>query len=222
MIRKRLFKSPKLVLSSCAALAVTAYLVFDPAVRTGLAQTRSEVPAPSDPQYTKEGNLIRPKQFQNWIFVGSNLGLGYNEELTANTPRAKVRETLGEYHNIYISPEAYASYVRDKTFPDKTVLVMDVYSAETKEPQGVVTAGSFNGKSLGIEVAVKNKDRPDGQPTAWAYYNFSDRAGGGTHLPAEAPAQADANCFNCHRDHASDDKVWVQFYPTLRAIKDQH
>ena len=31
-----------------------------------------------------------------------------------------------------------------------------------------------------------------------------------------AAAFADDQCEHCHREHASTDNVWVQFYPTLR------
>jgi hypothetical protein len=31
-----------------------------------------------------------------------------------------------------------------------------------------------------------------------------------------AAAFADDHCEHCHREHASTDNVWVQFYPTLR------
>ncbi|HUI95889.1 MAG TPA: cytochrome P460 family protein [Xanthobacteraceae bacterium] len=170
----------------------------------------------NEPHYTDTGNLVRPENFHGWIFVGSNLGLGYNTELAANTPRERSR--LGEYHNIYLAPEAYAAYAQTRTFPDKTVLVMDVYGARTKEPRGIVDKGSFNGPSFGIEVAVKNKMRPDGKTTDWAYYDFTDRSGNGR-FPSNVKAQDDSQCYACHKAHAGVDNVWVQFYPVLRDMK---
>ena len=198
-------------LVSCAVAIAVASVVAS-LHRTALADSSS------DPQYTSQGNLVRPKDFQGWIFVGSNLGLGYAQGVAANTVRELARPSLGEYHNIYLAPEAYAEYAKTKTFPDKTVLVMDVYRAQTKEPQGIVDQGSFNGLSLGTEVAVKNKNRPDGSKTDWAYYDFTDRSGGGS-FPTDAAAQPDGECYACHKAHASDDNVWVQFYPVLRRIK---
>lgn len=174
--------------------------------------------ATSDPRYASNGDLLRPEDFAGWIFVGSNLGLGYAKEVAANTLRERSRQDLGEYHNVYIRPEAYAAYVQNGTFPDKTVLVMDKYAPMTKEPKGVVEEGSFNGPRIGMEVAVKNKSRPDGKSTDWAYYDFTDPAGGGK-LLAEAKAFPDSDCYSCHKAHAGDDNVWVQFYPTLRRVK---
>jgi hypothetical protein len=199
-------------LASCAAAAAAGWAALHPF--TGLAQTQSA----SDPQYTSTGNLVRPKDFHGWVFVGSNLGLGYDKEVAANTAREAARPNLGEYHNIYLKPDNYAAYVRTGRFPDKTVLVMDVYRAQQRDAKGVVTAGSYNGQSLGVEVAVKNANRPDGSRTDWAYYDFTERSGGGN-LPAEKKAEDDGDCYACHKAHAGYDNVWVQFYPVIRDVK---
>jgi hypothetical protein len=161
--------------------------------------------------------LLLPQDFTSWIFVGSNLGLGYAWEARANTPAERARQEPAKFHNVYISPPAYAAYKQTRQFPDKTVLVMDVYEAQSRDAQGVVNQGTFNGARLGVEVAVKNRNRPDGQATDWAYYDFTGGAGG--QLLPEARARPDGACYDCHKAHAGDDNVWVQFYPTLRRIK---
>jgi len=204
-------------LASCVAAAAAGAIALHPFTEQAQAQSTS------DPQYTSSGNLVRPKDFHGWVFVGSNLGLGYDKEVAANTVREAARAQLGEYHNIYLKPDDYAAYVRTGQFPDKTVLVMDVYRAQQRDAKGVVTAGSYNGQSLGIEVAVKNANRPDGSKTDWAYYDFADRSGNGN-FPADKKAEADGDCFACHKahaggDHAPHDNVWVQFYPVIRDVK---
>ena len=200
------------MLASCAVAAVVGYVALRPI--TGIAQVRGSL----DPQYATGGALVRPKDFHNWIFVGSNLGLGYNKELTAQLPREAARADLGEYHNIYLKPEDYAAYVRTGMFPDRTVLVMDVYQSQQRDANGVVTEGSYNGQWLGIEVAVKNKNRPDGSKTDWAYYDFTDRPGKGKNIPAVQKAEDDGSCYACHKAHAGYDNVWVQFYPLIRDV----
>jgi hypothetical protein len=172
--------------------------------------------SPFEPSY-RGIFLLLPVDFTSWIFVGSNLGLGYAWEVRANTPAERARQEPAKYHNVYISPPAYAAYKQTRQFPDKTVLVMDVYEAQSREAQGVVNQGSFNGARLGVEVAVKNRNRPDGQATEWAYYDFTSGVPG--QLRPEARAFPDVACYDCHKAHAGDDNVWVQFYPTLRRIK---
>ena len=175
--------------------------------------------APFEPRYTSDGRmLLLPEDFTSWIFVGSNLGLGYSWEVRANTPAERARQEPAKYHNVYISPPAYAAYKQTRQFPDKTVLVMDVYEAQSREAQGVVNQGSFNGARLTVEVAVKNRNRPDGKATDWAYYDFANRSRPGQLLSQVGPFDDDA-CYACHKAHAGDDNVWVQFYPTLRRVK---
>src|SRR5205823_642584 len=112
---------------------------------------------------------------QTWVFVGANLGLSYSKNLPEK-PRPEKEggkaSKVGNFHNVYINPEAYQAYVKTGKFPDQTVLVMEVYEAQEREPQEVVTKGFFPGKQLAVEVAVKNSKRPDGAKTDWAYYAF--------------------------------------------------
>jgi hypothetical protein len=188
-----------------------AFIVFAPQVRGQSAG--------SGPQYTADGKQLKlPVGFETWVFVGSNLGLAYKSESPVTTAAESARATQQQFHNIYINPEAYASFVANKEFPDKTVLVMDVYSAPVREPQNILTAGFYNGKQIGLQVAVKNLHRPDGKPTPWAYYTLMDPFDPNAVMQASAKAHDNRECFACHELHADKDNVWVQFYPTLRKL----
>jgi hypothetical protein len=168
------------------------------------------------PQY--EGNLLRmPVGFETWVFVGSNLGMSYKRDLPATTPSEASRADKPLFHNVYINPEAYASFIATGRFPEPTILVMEIFAAADKEPKGVLTQGVFNGERSGLEVAVKNSRRPDGSTTPWAYYDLTDPTDP-SQVSASAPAFPDSRCESCHRQHASLDNVWVQFYPTLRKL----
>jgi len=166
------------------------------------------------PEYDEKGNLKQPTDYRRWVFVGSNIGLQYSKDLAETTRREKDRQQgakSGDFHNVYINPEAYEQYLKTGKFPDRTVLVMDVYEAKEKDPKGVVSGGFFPGAQRRIEVAVKNSKRPDGSKTDWAYYAFPNPS-----KPSAQGAFKDADCYQCHRKHAADDNVWVQFYPILR------
>ncbi len=102
------------VLSACALVAIAGYGAVHRLATTARAQ------ASLDPQYMSNGNLIRPKDFHGWTFVGSNLGLSYDKQLTTNTGREQLlTANLGEYHNIYLKPDAYTDYplIRDVKHP---------------------------------------------------------------------------------------------------------
>jgi Cytochrome P460 len=192
--------------SVLAALAIVFLIDSSPASRA--------VPGPvPEPQYDGNGDLKRPADFQSWIFVGANIGLQYRRDTAEKAQREQdtgKRTTSGDFHNIYIRPEAYEEYRKTGKFPDMTMLVMDVYQTKERDEKNIVLNGLFPGKQRAIEVAVKNSKRPDGLKTDWAYYVFDP--------PTTPTAKAfrDSACYDCHLKHASVDNVWVQFYPVLR------
>lgn len=167
----------------------------------------------AEPQYDEKGNLKRPTDFHTWVFVGANIGLQYRKDGQETNQREQDRHkaaAVGDFHNGYIRPESYEHYLKTGKFPDKTVLVMEVYEAKDRDQQNVVSGGLFPGERRSIEVAVKNSKRPDGSTTDWAYYVFKPTT------KSTAKAFPDNACYDCHRKHASVDNVWVQFYPVLR------
>jgi len=199
----------------CSLIAGAAALCF--ALATSLSQAQEQ--RADEPRYGPSGDLLLPNGFETWVFVGSNLGLSYAPDaaaaVSAPPPRA---DRPQQFHNVFINKAAYDYFLANDRFPDRTVLVMQVFEAADKEPKGVLASGVFNGRRVGLEVAVKNASRPDGKTTPWAYYNFTDRSDRSKVL-ASAAAFPDEACANCHQRHASIDNVWVQFYPALRDRK---
>ncbi len=163
------------------------------------------------PQYTADNRLVRPGGTDKWVFVGSSLGLSYTHSSPAGQP---------QFHNVYITATAFDHYRTTGEFPDKTMLLLDRYlsaekSAEPATGKSALTRGSFNGSRSGFEVAVKNQQRPDrraGSNAVWAYYAFASDS------TDTAVAFNDSACQSCHEKNASEDHVWVQFYPVLRRL----
>jgi len=154
------------------------------------------------PKFVDDNQLIRPEGFREWMFVGSNLNMGYSE----GPPPAESR-----FHNIYIQQESYRQFAATGKFPDKTVLVMEVIAAGTNA--SINKKGQFEDKAIGIEVTVKDEKR---FPEKWAYFNFIGK--GGTALAQAKPFAKEA-CWKCHNEHAAVDNVFLQFYPVLRDVK---
>jgi Cytochrome P460 len=179
---------------------------------------QAQVGFAGEPRYTASGNLLLPDGFETWVFVGSNLGLSYTPDAAAAASAPPPRPGSQQFHNVSINKAGYDYFLANGRFADMTVLVMQVFEAADKEPKGVLASGVFNGRRVGLEVAVKNGSRPDGKTTPWAYYNFTDPSDR-SKLLASAPAFPDEACANCHQRHASIDNVWVQFYPALRDRK---
>jgi cytochrome P460 len=153
----------------------------------------------------EKDSLPRPENYREWIFVGSSLGLRYDErDEKQNT------EEL-EYKNIYINPSAYRDYMKTGKFPQGTMLVLEIAKAETKKEPGL--RGSYQKEFVGLLAAVKDRERFGDE---WAYFRFTDKDG---KLVDEARPFPKASCFNCHQHKAADDNVFTQFYPVLKAAK---
>lgn len=154
--------------------------------------------AAQKPQYAPAGELLIPEHYREWVFVGSSLGMGYNEP--GETP------SEGEFHHIYIAPEAYRHYKRTGEFPKQTILMMEVYSAGSRE--SINREGRFSKDFLRVEAAVKDADR---FPEAWRYFDF-----GGPEPRQTSTPFAKERCWSCHNEHGQTDNVFTQFYPGLR------
>lgn len=154
--------------------------------------------AAQTPQYSPSGELIIPEGYREWVFVGSSLGMGYNEP--GSTPPKQ------EFHHIYIAPEAYRVYERSGEFPKQTILMMEVYSAGSRE--SINRQGRFSSEFLRVEAAVKDVDR---FPEAWRYFDF-----GGPEPRKTSTAFEKDRCWACHNEHGAKDNVFTQFYPGLR------
>jgi hypothetical protein len=189
-----------------AAAAVVA-LVVATAARSRRAQIDPTSPllAPGDtiPRYTGD-SLIRPDGFERWVLAGASMGLGYAQPSGADAAGA----TGGMFHNVYIEPTAYAHYVRTGRFREGTMMAMTLYEPGQKVHPS--KQGFFEGKFLAVEFSLKDSRR---YPGSWAYFNFGKGAKG-----SRAVANPRQGCQSCHAQNAADDNVFVQFYPTLRAV----
>ena len=92
------------------------------------------------------------------------------------------------------------------TWPDKTVLVLEIRGAETNA--SINRGGhSQSGEVMGVEVHLKDASR---FPEKWAFFDVN--AGAGKLIPRPA------SCSTCHVEHAAVDTTFAQFYPTLLPV----
>lgn len=156
--------------------------------------------AAEEPRFAGE-RMLRPESYREWVFVGSSLGMSYNKDAAESAKKQN-------YHVVFLEPSAWKHYQKTGEFPEKTVLMMEVYSAGRKE--SINRAGSFANDFLRVEAAVKDSSRFDG---GWAYFDFGGPAAGG--LKDASAAFAKDRCWTCHNEHGGTDNVFTQFYPVL-------
>ena len=189
-------------------LAMTA-LVASGVIAAGflvqsLSSSSAQTPARQLPQYTASGDLILPKDFHEWVYVGSPL-----------TPNALNGGEAGfpEYHNVYIEPGSYEIFKQTHEFPEGTIIFKELQlTLPGQNPDGSRTEpsgrGYFPGRLNGADVTVKDTKR-FAASGGWGYFNFN-------HHEPKAPTAKFTDCGHaCHLASAKKDEVWTQFYPLL-------
>ncbi|WP_312862227.1 cytochrome P460 family protein [Rhizobium sp. P32RR-XVIII] len=183
------------------AVAVTAAFAQSASNDGGASTIKRQLP-----EYTESGDLILPKNFNEWVFVGSPLTPNALNDGKANFP---------EFHNVYIEPGSYEIYKKTGEFPERTMFFKELQlTLPAENPDGSRTElsgrGFFPGKLNGADVTVKDTKRY-AETGGWGYYNFNH------HEPKAATAklQPKSECAFCHMASAKKDDVWTQFYPLL-------
>jgi hypothetical protein len=170
----------------------------------------AQAPSRYLPEYTASGDLILPKNWREWVFVGSPLTPNALNGGQANFP---------EYHNVYIEPGSYAIYKKTGVFPEGTIFFKELQltTKPDENPDGSRTEpsgrGYFPGDFNGADVTVKDSTR-FADSGGWGYFNFN-------HHEPKAPTahvKDKSECAFCHIASAKRDEVWTQFYRILDEV----
>ncbi len=160
---------------------------------------------PYEAAFNKDGDLVRPAGWREWVFVGS--------PLTPNSLNGGAAP-FPEFHSVYIDPKSWAHYKKTGEFREGTMFAKELtLVGDTAATSGI---GFFNGKMQGFEIAHKDSSRYSAESEGWAYYSFGhhDEPYNNT-----ATAMPTAACAACHTASAAEDMVFTQYYPILQAAK---
>jgi hypothetical protein len=151
-------------------------------------------------QFTRDGDLVRPANYREWIFLSSGLGMTYG-------PNAPAAGAALRFDNVFVNPSSYREFLRSGKWTDGTVLILEVRNSQNKG--SINQHGSFQSDIAGIEAHVKDSKRfKDG----WAFFDL---------FPGRPSAKAIApgnSCERCHVEHGAVDSTFVQFYPDLMPV----
>jgi hypothetical protein len=198
-----------------SGVTATAFLVQSPSSSSAQTQTRPRYL----PEYTASGDLVLPKNFNEWVYVGSPLTpIALNGGKACPEPPSDSSGPctgFPEYHNVYIEPGSYEIFKQTHEFPEGTIFFKELQlTLPGQNPDGSRTEpsgrGYFPGKPNGADVTVKDSKRY-ADTGGWGYYNFNH------HEPKAPTAKVKAlnECAYCHIASAKKDEVWTQFYPLL-------
>ena len=150
------------------------------------------------PEYTSDGQMRAPENYREWVYLSTGFDMSYS-------PGAMAGHHM--FDNVFVNPEAYRSFQQTGTWPDKTVLVLEVRGA--KDKGSINKVGNYQDtERMGLEVHVKDEARFPGK---WAFFGFDDKKTAKM-VPTEAA------CYSCHSAHGAVDTTFVQFYPTLLPV----
>ena len=144
-----------------------------------------------------DGRLAFPKDYREWVFLSSGLGMAYTPGPAGGSPA---------FTNVFVDPEAYAGFRKTGTWPDKTMMVLEIRASG--QNASINKQGHFQTARQAVSVHVKDGSRFKG---GWAFYAFNGE-GPGQLLPQSAP------CYSCHEAHGAVDTTFTQFYPTLLPV----
>ena len=162
------------------------------AVAGGLTAAAISQAAPASPAlaYTADGKMVIPKDYRTWVYLSTGVDMAYLE----GPPPSQ-----HTFDSVFVDPAAYASFQKTGTWPDKTVMVLEVRKGQSRG--SINKAGVFQTDRVGVEAHVKDVSR---FKSGWAFFN-----GAGGVQPQ------DSGCNKCHEAHGAVDTTFVQFYPTL-------
>ncbi len=149
------------------------------------------------PQYNQKGELLRPADYREWMFLSAGYGMNYS-------PGPDSHEM---FTNVFVQRWAYDEFAKSGKWPEQSMFVIDERDAASRS--SINQKGHYQTDLMGLAVEVKDSARSSDK---WAYYGFSADGQTAEPMPKSNP------CWSCHDAHAAVEHTFVQFYPTLKVI----
>jgi hypothetical protein len=147
--------------------------------------------------FDDDGKLIRPTDIDEWVFLGSSLGMGYSQEkFDPGSP--------GLFQIVRMEPDAYRVFRETGRFVDGTMFALHFFGSQNEI--SINRAGFVMGDLQFMEIHYKDSKRfPDG----FNFYTFDNDQ------PAAEAIPLPNECIACHLQDGAYDSVFVQFYPPI-------
>lgn len=148
-------------------------------------------------RFDAAGNILVPDDLDEWIFIGSSLGMGYSQQVFDP-------DSPGMFQIVRMEPQAFKAFKDTGTFVDGTMFSLHFYGSQNAISTN--RAGYVMDDLHFAEIHYKDNERfPDGSN----FYNLVNGEPIGTEIPLPN------DCVTCHERDGAYDGVFVQFYPTM-------
>lgn len=173
-------------------LLVTA-LVMTAGIGAALASSNNDESAL---EFDSQNQLMRPQGLENWVYMGTNLGMTYIGSFDEDDP--------GHFSTVLMEPNAYKKFLKTGKFEDGTAFAKIIYESDVTDGGVAMTEQVF------LEIHVRDKVRfPE---TGSGFYNWTNEELG--FKPTVEPDM----CSGCHKAKAEYEDVFTQFYPTIKHL----
>jgi hypothetical protein len=150
-------------------------------------------------RFTKDGQLQRPANYREWIYLSTGLGMTYGN------PTAQ-SEQQPAFDTVFVEPSAYRAFLKDGKWPEGATFVLEIRRSEAETKIG--KTGRFQTRVIATEASVKDSKR---FPGGWGYFDLGDG-------PTSKLLPQSAGCYTCHAQNTAVENTFVQFYPTLLEV----
>src|SRR5688572_24373927 len=154
------------------AIAVAAWVGFLAA--TAAADT-AQAPAAAQPldvaRLTTDGKLEKPADLENWVFLGTSLGMGYN-------PGSFNAARPGQFQVVLMEPNAYRYFVANGSYAPGSMFVLSFYDPDV-QTRSVNQHGFTQAELTNYEIHLIDPASKDGH----TFYMFDPDSKSGKPLP---------------------------------------
>ena len=155
--------------------------------------------------FTEAGELVRPVNYREWVFLSSGLGMTYG-------PNAPAAGSRLRFDNVYVNPSSYRQFLKTGSWVDGTVLILEIRESESKG--SINQHGHYQSSLVAMEANVKDTKRfPDG---GWGFFEITPSKD--NQSAAAKPHPRSSGCKACHTTNGAVDSTFVQFYPELAPV----
>jgi len=149
-------------------------------------------------QHTSDGKLRRPQNLDQWVFLGTSLGMGYNEPQSSSGGP-------GQFQVVLMEPAAYRYFVEHGRYAQGSMFLLSFYDSDQR--RSINRTGFVQADLSNYEIHLIDGERSS---EGRMFYLFGPDDTEGSALPKGN------NCVRCHVTHGAFDGTFAQFYPTLR------
>jgi len=193
--------SPVTALLLTVALTYSAgALLFHVGLPASQAAENEKMAGPSleVADFSASGELLRPANLEEWVFLGASLGMGYNTvDFDPKRP--------GNLQVVLMEPKAFAHFKAHGNYADGSMFLLSFYAAEQRV--SIDRAGFVQGELKNFEIHLLDRARfAEGR----AFYQFAKNDDKAAAIPPGS------TCVQCHIKDGAFDGTFAQFYPVIR------